>query len=146
LPGIIHMKVRGLLTLGLTAVVACPLSGQTQTRVTVSGGDVAGRAESSRLTTRIPGVSAEYAARVRIGGDSAQRIAMSDFAWRGRVSSVEIDEEDARVYWDVKIVPDSSQQTIVRYRVDALSGGILGIREFTGIRGLARRPLIRKDP
>jgi uncharacterized membrane protein YkoI len=140
------MRVRALLTLGLTAVVANPLLGQTPTRVTVSSGEVASRVDASRLTTRIPGVSAEYAARVRIGGDSAQRIALGDFAWRGRVTSIEIDEEDARVYWDVKIVPDSSQQTIVRYRVDASSGGILGIREFTGVRGLARRPLIVKDP
>jgi uncharacterized membrane protein YkoI len=141
------MKARALLTLGLTVGVACSLGAQ-QTRVTVSSGDVesGNRARVARLATRIPGVSAEYAGRVRVTGDSAQRIAMSDFAWRGQVSSIELDEEDSRVYWDVKIVPDSSQQTIIRYRVDAASGGILGIREFTGIRGLARRPLIRKDP
>lgn len=141
------MKAYLLVTLGLTAVVASPLAGQAR-RVTVSTGDVsrAERTDASRLANRIPGVTAEYAARVRIGGDSAQRIAMSDFAWRGRVSSIEIDEEDSRVYWDVKIVPDSSQHTIVRYRVDASNGGILGIREFTGVRGLARRPILRKDP
>jgi uncharacterized membrane protein YkoI len=73
-----------------------------------------------------------------VSGDSAQRIALNDFDWRGRVSSVEVDEDDARIYWDVKIVPDSAAETIVRYRVDATSGGILGIREFTGIKGLAR--------
>lgn len=53
------------------------------------------------------------------------------------MSSIEIDEEDARLYWDVKIIPDSVRRTIVRYRVDAVSGGILSIREFTGVGGLA---------
>lgn len=104
-------------------------------RVTVSGGDVS-RVDSGRLSPRVPGVDESLRARVHIGGDSAQRIALSDFDWRGRVSSVEIDEEDSRVFWDVKIVPDSSRQTIVRYRIDAASGGIIGIREFSGVRGL----------
>jgi uncharacterized membrane protein YkoI len=131
------MKARVLTTLAVMAL-ADPLEAQ-RTRVTVSGGDVA-RADAMRLSTRIPGVAAELRARVQVSGDSAQRIAMNDFAWKGRVSSVEVDEEDTRVFWDVKIVPDVSQQTIVRYRVDATSGGILGIREFTGVRGLARRP------
>jgi uncharacterized membrane protein YkoI len=114
-----------------------------RTRVTNSGGDVAsGRAlrnDATRLAPRIPGVSVELRDRLRVSGDSAQRIALDDFDWRGRVSSVEIDEQDARVFWDVKIVPDSTRGTIVRYRIDGMSGGILDIREFTGIRGLARR-------
>lgn len=130
-----------LLALGLMAVVATPSWAQ-RPRVTVSGGDVSrpGVPDPARLSSRIPGLTAEYAGRVRVGGDSAQRIAISDFAWRGRVTSVEIDEEDARVYWDVKIVPDSLERTIVRYRVDAVSGGILSIREFVGIAGLRLRP------
>lgn len=108
-----------------------------------SGGDVSrgkGRQDAGRMATRIPGVAAEFRDRVRVGGDSAQRIALDDFAWRGRVVSVEIDEEDARVFWDVKILPDAQRQTIVRYRVDAASGGIMNIKEFTGLRGLAARP------
>ena len=56
------------------------------------------------------------------------------------MSSIEIDEEDSRVFWDVKILPDANLQTIVRYRVDAANGGIMSIKEFTGLRGLARRP------
>jgi hypothetical protein len=95
--------------------------------------------DASRLFARIPGTSAELRARIRVNGDSAQRIALSDFEWRGRVNSVEIDEEDSRLYWDVKIVPDSVARTIVRYRVDAVSGGILSIREFTGI-ALRQKP------
>jgi hypothetical protein len=98
------------------------------------------RADASRLFVRIPGISSELRARIRVNGDSAQRIALSDFEWRGRVNSVEIDEEDSRLYWDVKIVPDSVARTIVRYRVDAVSGGILSIREFTGIAGLKSKP------
>jgi len=112
-----------------------------QTRVSASGGDVARRmtsADVARLATRIPGMDAEQRARTRVTGDSAQRIALGDFDWRGRVSSVEYDEEDARLFWDIKIVPDSSQTTIIRYRIDALTGGILDIKEFTGVRGLAR--------
>ncbi len=135
------MKARLFLTLALTLVVAGPLSAQ-RTRITVSGGDVwrpEPAADASRLSTRITGVAAEQRVRMQVGGDSAQRIALNDFAWKGRVTSVEIDEEDTRLFWDVKIVPDTSQQTIVRYRVDATNGGILGIKEFTGIRGLARR-------
>lgn len=104
-------------------------------RVTVSGGDVS-RVDSGRLSPRIPGVEPELRGRVRVSGDSAQIIALTDFDWRGRVSSVEIDEEDTRVFWDVKIVPDTSRQTIIRYRIDAGSGGIIGIKEFTGVRGL----------
>lgn len=106
-----------------------------RTRITVSGGDVS-RVDTGRLSSRIPGVEDELRGRVRVSGDSAQRIALTDFDWRGRVSSVEIDEEDTRVFWDVKIIPDTSRQTIVRYRIDAGSGGIIGIREFSGIRGL----------
>ena len=115
-------------------------------RVTVSGGDVEStrtlRKDASRLAAKIPGVTAELRARLRITGDSAQRIALDDFHWRGRVSSVEVDEQDSRLFWDVKIVPDSTRTTIVRYRIDATNGGILDIREFTGVRGLVpRRPL-----
>ena len=136
------MKARILLTLALMLVVAEPLLAQ-RARVNVSGGEVSRSAapgDASRLATRIPGIDAELRARLQVGGDSAQRIAMNDFAWKGRVSSVEIDQEDARVFWDVKIVPDSGQQTIVRYRVDATNGAILGVKQFTGVRGL----LIRK--
>jgi len=135
------MKARTLQTLALMLVVAEPLLAQ-RPRVSVSDGDVsraAAQVDASRLAPRIPGVDAELRARVQVGGDSAQRIAMNDFAWKGRVSSVEIDEEDARVFWDVKVVPDSSQETIVRYRVDAANGAILGVKQFTGVRGLIIR-------
>jgi uncharacterized membrane protein YkoI len=98
------------------------------------------RADASRLFPRVPGISDENRARIRVSSDSAQRIALTDFDWRGRVNSVEFDEEDSRVYWDVKIVPDAIAHTIVRYRVDAVSGGILSIREFTGVAGLTKRP------
>lgn len=98
------------------------------------------RVDASRLFSKLPGLSAELTARIRVNADSAQRIALGDFEWRGRVNSVEIDEEDSRLYWDVKIVPDSLERTIVRYRVDAVNGGILSIREFTGIAGLRPKP------
>ena len=134
------MKASILVVLALPATLA----GQTSMpRTGVSAGEVSRvvpTVEPSRLAKRIPGVDADLRSRLRITGDSAQRIAMNDFEWKGRVASVEIDEQDTRVFWDVKIVPDSGRQTIVRYRVDASSGGILDIREFTGVRGLARRP------
>jgi uncharacterized membrane protein YkoI len=124
------------------AVVVLLAAKQSQAQTTSSsGGEVSARAETSRLTTRIPGVDDAQRARVRVSGDSAQRIAMDDLQWRGRVTSVEVDEEDARLYWDVKIVPDNAPQTIVRYRVDAGTGAILGIREFAGVRGLVRIPI-----
>lgn len=135
------MKTRMLLLVAVALLVIVKRS-DAQT-VRESGGEVTGskaRADATRLSTRIPGVDGELRARVRVGGDSAQRIALSDFGWRGRVSSVEIDEEDSRVFWDVKIVPDTNVRTIVRYRVDAGTGGIMSIKEFTGLRGLARRP------
>jgi uncharacterized membrane protein YkoI len=135
------MKVGALLTL---VALATPNRSDAQSTVRVSGGDVTrasiARPDQSRLSTRILGVDAERRERITVSGDSAQRIAMNDYEWHGRVSSVEFDEEDARLFWDVKIVPDSSQYTIVRYRVDATSGGILGIKEFGGVRGLAKRP------
>jgi uncharacterized membrane protein YkoI len=114
-----------------------------RTRIAVSGGEVSRSptaGDSARLAPKLPGLTPELAARVVVNGDSAQRIAMHDFNWRGRVASVELDEEESRLYWDVKIVPDSTRSVIVRYRVDAANGGILGIREFTGLGGL----LIRK--
>jgi uncharacterized membrane protein YkoI len=117
------------------ALVLATRADAQRARVTVSGGEVS-RVDSGRLSARIPGVEAELRGRVRVDGDSAQRIALTDFDWRGRVSSVEIDEEDSRVFWDVKIIPDTSRQTIVRYRIDAGSGGIIGIKEFSGVRGL----------
>ncbi|HJQ21239.1 MAG TPA: hypothetical protein VJ867_12895 [Gemmatimonadaceae bacterium] len=126
----------------VVAIVAIAKRSDAQI-VRESGGDVAhGKAhvDASRLTTRIPGVDAEMRDRVRVSGDSAQRIAISDFDWQGRVASVEVDEEDARVFWDVKIVPDTNARMIVRYRVDAATGGVMNIREFTGLRGLAKRP------
>lgn len=135
------MKAHILLTLALTLMVAAPLPAQ-RSREGIAGGEVSLRAASAdplRLATRIPGVDAALQARLQVGGDSAQRIAMNDFEWKGRVSSVEIDEEDARVFWDVKIVPDTGRQTIVRYRVDATNGGIVSIKAFTGVRGLVKR-------
>lgn len=129
-------------------VALLPFAGEQalaqRTRVTISGGEVASsgapRRDASRLASKISGVTAGLRARLRITGDSAQRIALDDFGWRGRVRSVDVDEQDSRLFWDVKIVPDSMQTTIVRYRIDASNGGILDIREFTGIRGLARTP------
>jgi hypothetical protein len=134
-----NTKVRTILTLGLGLLVARPLSAR---QVTVSGGDVSrpsARVDVLRLSTRIPGIDSAFLARVRVSGDSAQRLAMHDYEWKGRVSSVEIDEDAGRVVWDVKIVPDSSAQTIVRYRIDALTGGIANVREFAGVPGLRIR-------
>lgn len=135
------MKPSIAVVVALVTLAAGNASAQ-RPRVTISGGEVASsralRRDASRLAPSIPGLPPELRARLRVGGDSAQRIALHDFDWRGRVSSVEVDEQDARFFWDVKIVPDSTRGTIVRYRIDATNGGILDIREFTGIRGLAR--------
>ena len=123
----------------VAVVVGSAESGAQANRVTLSGGEVTlSRVDAARLAERIPGVPPAVRGRVTVSGDSAQRVAMEDFDWRGRVMSVEFDIEDARLFWDVKIIPDSTRQTIVRYRVDAGTGGILNIREFTGIRGLPR--------
>lgn len=131
----------GRVVLALCALALANRS-EAQARIRESTGEVSRRAERSDLSRlgRVPGIDAQLRARVGVGGDSAQRIAMNDFDWRGHVSSIEIDEEDSRLYWDVKIVPDSATATIIRYRVDATSGGILGIKEFNGIKGLARAP------
>ena len=131
-----------ILVLAALAVLVTRPAAAQRTRVNVSNGDVsvAPARDAARLAPRIPGIAPELAARIRVGGDSAQRIALEDFGWKGRVSSLELDEEDARLFWDVKVVPDATRETLVRYRVDATSGGILEIKEFTGIRGLARRP------
>jgi len=136
------MRTRGALLLIAVAIALVAKRSDAQI-VRESAGEVSGvraRPDPSRLASRIPGVAWELRARVRVSGDSAQRIALADFEWRGRVSSVEIDEEDGRVFWDVKLLPDANLQTIVRYRVDAATGGIMSIKEFTGLRGLARRP------
>ena len=129
-------------TLLLAAVTLLVIAKRSDAQVVrESAGEVTGpRTDPSRLASRIPGIAWELRARVHVSGDSAQRIALADFEWRGRVSSVEIDEEDTRVFWDVKVLPDANLQTIVRYRVDAATGGIMSIKEFTGLRGLARRP------
>jgi uncharacterized membrane protein YkoI len=136
------MKPSIVLIVALATLAAGEDALAQRSRVTASGGDVtssrAFRRDASRLSPFIPGLSPELRARLRVSGDSAQRIALDDFDWRGRVSSVEVDEQDARLFWDVKIVPDSTRGTIVRYRIDATNGGVLDIREFTGVRGLAR--------
>lgn len=111
----------GTLALTWPAVAA----GAQSPRSFASGGEVV-----SRMSARVPGVSAEQRARLRVSGDSAQRLALADYAWKGRVISLEIDEEDTRLYWDVKIEPDAKPGTVVRYRVDATNGGILSIKEF----------------
>lgn len=114
-------SIVALLVLG--ALAAAATSGAAQAKERTSGGEVSldrlTRVEASRLSRQIPGVDSEQAAFVRVGGDSAQRIALADYGWRGRVMSVEFDAADGRVFWDVKIVPDSSARTVVRYRVDA---------------------------
>jgi uncharacterized membrane protein YkoI len=132
------MKARILVTL---ALVAIGNQSEAQTSMRFSGGEVSRsstRVDVTRLSPRVPGVDGALREQIHVSGDSAQRIAMNDFEWRGKVSSIEFDAADARVFWDVKIVPDTSQQTIVRYRVDATNGGILDIKEFSGVRGLAR--------
>lgn len=136
------MKPQTLLPLALALLLSERAHAQ-RTRVNVSDGDVTTVrvvVDPARLAPSIPGVPGEALPRVRVRGDSAQRIALDDFEWRGRVASLEFDEEDARVFWDVKIIPDARRGTIVRYRVDAASGGIIEIKEFTGIKGLARKP------
>ena len=137
-----HMTHTILVLAALAVLVSTP-AGAQRTRVNVSNGDVAlapTRGNAARLAPRIPGIAPDLAARIRVGGDSAQRIALEDFGWKGRVSSLELDEQDARLFWDVKVVPDATRETLMRYRVDATTGRIMEIKEFTGIRGLARRP------
>ena len=112
-----------LVTLAVLGVAA-PMGAQSA-RQYASGGEVV-----SRMAARVPGVTHEQRARLRVAGDSAQRIALQDYAWKGRVVSVEIDEQDTRLFWDVKIEPDGNPRVIIRYRVDATNGGILGIKEF----------------
>ena len=128
-----------VLAFALLVGAALPLAAQSST--SVSGGEVsrAPRMDTRRLSTRVPQPDPQHQGRVRISGDSAQRLAMHDFEWRGRVLSVELDEGDERMYWDVKIVPDSAPRTVLRYRVDAASAGILGIREFTDLGGIKIR-------
>lgn len=77
------MKTRMLLTLALPLVVSGPLDAQparVSVRQLVSRD---ARGDDSRLATQIPGIDAALRARLRVGGDSAQRIAMNDFAWEG---------------------------------------------------------------
>ena len=133
----IYMKARILVTL---AMMTLANRSDAQTKMRFSGGDVSrsARVDVTRLSTRIPGIDGGLREQIHVSGDSAQRIAMNAFDWRGKVSSIEFDQADARVFWDVKIVPDTSQETIIRYRVDATNGGILDIKEFSGVRGLAR--------
>src|SRR5436190_15736814 len=133
------MDARTLMLVAIAPLLIA-VRGDAQIVREAAGEVSSGKADPARMTSRTPGLPPELRGRVRVTGDSAQRIALADFDWRGRVTSLEIDEEDTRVYWDVKIVPDNSAQTIVRYRVDAVGGGILSIKEFTGLRGLARRP------
>jgi len=137
-PGPLHM--RSTTIVALVVLLAAPVSAQK--KAFQAGGEVTSRparADLSRLTQRVsPGESALHGT-VRVGADSAQRIAMTDFEWRGRVMSVEFDAADTRLFWDVKILPDNAPETVVRYRVDAVAGGIMDIREFTGIRGLRKR-------
>lgn len=121
------MLVR-LVTLALLVVPTAHAAAQAPRQVVASsGGEVV-----SRTTRRIPGVPYEYKDRLRVGGDSAQRTALADFGWKGRVISLEFDDQDARIFWDVKIEPDANTRTIIRYRVDATNGGIIGIKEFPG--------------
>jgi len=132
-----------LVTMVVLAFAAAPLGAQA--RVTFSGGEVGGAPRAvdvRRLAERVPVPDATRRERARVSGDSAQRVAMHDFDWRGRVVSVELDEDAERVYWDVKIVPDTAPRTVLRYRVDAGTAGILGIREFTDVAALTprRRP------
>jgi uncharacterized membrane protein YkoI len=136
------MTMRTFLTFALVVATAGSAHAQPARSYFSSGGEVSkasAAGDLARLAPHIPGLSPELRARLRISGDSAQRIALHDFDWRGRVSSIEVDGDDARAFWDVKIVPDSTIGTIVRYRVDGKTGGILEIREFTGVRGLARK-------
>lgn len=128
------------LVLAVMLVVPGALRAQVK-RVQLAGGDVAlDRGTRERLASRVPAVPEGMRARVLVSGDSAQRLALGDFDWRGHALSVELDDADGRVFWDVKIVPDRTRGTIVRYRVDATVGGIISIREFHGIRGVAGRP------
>lgn len=97
-------------------------------------------ADASRLSTLAPELHPDLKARVQVACDSAQRIALSDFDWKGRVRHVGIAEEDARVFWDVRIVPDSARAAEIRYRVDAASGGILSINELPSPSRTRRSP------
>jgi len=130
------MKSRVLVFASIPLLVLAWRS-DAQSRERMSGGEVSSRAD--RLTKRIRGLTPELRGRVNIGGDSAQRIAMSDYDWQGRVLSVELDEEDARTFWDVRIAPDSSDRLVVRYLVDARTGGVLGIKEFPATRTTLNR-------
>ena len=133
------MKARTLV-LAVVLVVPATVRAQVQ-RVQFAAGDVALESGArDRLAPRVPAVPELLRPRVLVSGDSAQRLALVDFDWRGHALSVELDEGDGRVFWDVKVVPDRTRGTIVRYRVDATVGGIIDIREFHGVRGIAGRP------
>src|SRR5688572_12968579 len=84
--------VMRLVVISMLVLAAAPLSAQA--RVSFSGGEVARAADVRRLTRQVPIPDAARRERARVSGDSAQRVAMDDFAWRGRVVSVELDESD----------------------------------------------------
>ena len=76
-------------------------------------------------------VSPSLANSVKISGDSAMAIARRNADW-GEVSSAELNTEDKRLVYDVKVLNKSKRATQVR--IDAMSGEIVENKQYGGLK------------
>lgn len=75
--------------------------------------------------------------QARISGDSAQRIALARVPG-GTVSSGELDDEDGRLVYDIKVL-ESGKRGVSEVEINAMTGAVRKVERSRGVAGRLQR-------
>lgn len=99
----------------------------------------AGTADSTgkRVNLKVK-VDANVASSAKVSADSAQAIALAQVPEGGKVNSGEMQMEDGKLVYDVRVVPNG-KKTSRLVRVDAMSGEIVKDKQYGGVKGVVKK-------
>lgn len=97
--------------------------------------------EAARQTTKIK-IKHDLDAQAAISADSAQAIALAQV--KGRVSSGELENENGRLVYNLRVLHDEGRNRISLVTIDANTGAIVGNKQLGGLRARARHESERK--
>lgn len=115
-----------MFALTLTAFAALPLAAQGTTTDATPHSSTAAHVDIK--------VNTSLANSVKVSGDSAMAIARRNADW-GEVSSAELEMQDKRLVYEVKVLNKSKRATEVV--IDAMTGEIVKNKQYGGLKATA---------
>ncbi len=141
-----HHRLVIALTIVATAASARVASAQDTTHHVMRDTAMTRTHEAARQTTKIK-IKNNLDAQAAISADSAQAIALAQV--KGRVSSGELENENGRLVYNLRVLHDEGRNRISLLTIDANTGEVVGNKQLGGLRARARHESERrklKDP